>query len=119
MTTTSIDRDDSEATEDRGRTTETVYQKGVRLFLAGRVRRVRGDLYEVRGDTGTHEVDDRKRLCGCASRVYCSHRAAVEIAVARLNAETARKLEAQRAGRPNRVKFSVSQMERNLSRMEA
>lgn len=105
-------------TEDRGRTTETVYEKGIRLFLDGRVRRVRADVYEVRGDTGTHEVDDRKRLCGCDSRVYCSHRAAVEIAAAKLNAETARKLAAQRAARPERVKFSVSQMERNLDRMQ-
>ncbi len=98
--------------------TETVYQKGVRLYLGGRVRRLHGDIYEVRGDHGTHEVDNHKRLCGCPSRVYCSHRAAVEIAAAKLNAATARKLAEQRASKPERVKFSVSQMEKNLDRME-
>ena len=61
---------------------ETVQEKGLRLYRAGRVRHLHDDVYEVRGDHGTYEVDARKRTCPCDSRLYCSHRAGVEVAKA-------------------------------------
>lgn len=95
---------------------ESVHQKGIRLHRAGRTRRVAGDLWEVNGYTGTHRVNAHKQLCSCESRVYCSHRAAVAVAVAKLNAATARQLERAR-NKPRRQAMSSAQILQNLEAM--
>jgi hypothetical protein len=81
---------------DRGGTTETVQQKSLRLYRDGRVTHLQGDKYQVVGDHGTYTVDHAKQLCECPSRVYCSHRASVEIFAAKRNVRENRKLEAKR-----------------------
>lgn len=75
---------------------ETVQQKALRLYRAGRVTHLKGDKYQVVGDTDTYEVDNHKQLCSCPSRVLCSHRGAVTILAAKENAKASRKLEAKR-----------------------
>ncbi len=98
---------------------ETVQQKAIRLYRSGKVRRLHGDVYQVQGDTGIYEVNDERRTCPCDSRLYCSHRSAVEIAVAKLNAKTARLLEAKRAERTERISFSAEQVMANIERLGA
>ncbi len=95
---------------------ESVHQKALRLHRQRRVRRVAGDTWEVNGDTGTHRVNAHKQLCSCPSRVYCSHRAAVAVAVAKLNAATARELERAR-NKPRRQAMSSAQIMANLGAM--
>ena len=95
---------------------ETVQEKGIRLWRAGRVRRHLGDKYLVQGDGGTHEVDAAKQTCTCESRLYCSHRAATEIQVAKENARTAWRLEELRARESRRPEYSAEGVERNLER---
>lgn len=87
----------SQGIQNRGGDTETVQQKALRLYRAGQVSHVVGDEYIVRGDNGTYEVNEHKRTCECPSRVYCSHRAAVEIFAAKQNTAAIRQLEAKRA----------------------
>lgn len=96
---------------------ETVQEKALRLYRSGKVRRLHGDVYQVQGDTGIYEVNAERQTCPCDSRLYCSHRSAVEIAVAKLNARTARLLEAKRAEKAERISFSADQVAANIERM--
>ncbi len=98
---------------------ETVQGKALRLYRSGKVRRLHGDIYQVEGDTGIYEVNAERQTCLCDSRLYCSHRSAVEIAVAKLNAKTARTLEEKRAKRPERISFSSEQVMANIDRLGA
>jgi hypothetical protein len=103
----------------KGRGVETVYQKAIRLHREGRVHHVSGLVYEVRGEHGTYRVDLYRDGCDCPARSGgCSHELAAEIAQAKLNAATARKLAEARARKP-RVRYSADQVMANLERMGA
>lgn len=103
-----------------GRATETISEKAVRLFRAGGVRHIKGDKFEVRGDTGTWTVDLYRDGCNHPNKPKsqtCSHEQAAEILQAKMNAATARKLEAVRSRRPDFPAFSPEQVMANIERM--
>lgn len=105
-----------------GTRTETISEKAVRLFRAGRVRHIKGDQYEVVGDSGTYTVDLYRDGCNCPAgenHQPCSHEQAAEIAQAKLNAATARRLKELRSRRPDRITFPADQVMANIERMGA
>jgi hypothetical protein len=107
-----------QGTRSKGKGTETVQVKGLRLFRGGKVRRLHGDVYAVTGDHGTYTVDAHHQKCSCPATVYCSHAVAVEIATAKLNAQTARQLALLRAPKPKRPKATPGQVMAAIERMQ-
>lgn len=95
-------------------TQESIEEKALRLYRAGRVTRLHGDVWQVSGDTGIYTVNLYSGGCDCPARGRCSHELGAEIGRAKLNARTARKLKAARA-RKREPGFSREQILQNIA----